>query len=122
MNNAEKKRKLQKLRRKNRTSFKISGNSERPRMSVRRTLRHIFVQVIDDTKHCTLVYASDLDKEIKAKNLKNKTELAKAVGHLIAEKCQKANITQIVFDRGAARYHGRIQVLADAAREKGLKF
>ncbi len=95
----------------------------RPRLSVHRTSRHIYAQVIDDAKGCTVAAASTLEKEMKGK-LKTGADkaAAEAVGKLLAERAVGAGISDVVFDRGAYRYHGRIKALADGAREGGLRF
>ena len=100
---------------------KISGTSEIPRLSVFRSNKQIYAQIIDDEKKSTLVSASSLDKSLKLENGGN-VEAAKAVGKLLAEKAKKAKITKVVFDRGGYLYHGRVQALAEAARENGLEF
>jgi large subunit ribosomal protein L18 len=102
---------------------KLSGSTERPRVSVFRSTRHIYVQVIDDTTQNTLVAASTLSPEL-ADQLKGKkkSEQAKLVGGLLAKKCQEAKIEKIVFDRNGYIYHGRVEALAKGAREAGLKF
>ena len=94
-----------------------------PRLSVFRSISHIYVQVIDDANGTTLTAASSLDKELKGK-LKSggNVEAAKAVGTLVAERAKKAGVETVVFDRGGYIYHGRVKALADAAREAGLKF
>ena len=99
---------------------KISGTKDIPRLSVFRSNKEIYVQIIDDEKQTTLLSASSLDKSLKLKNGGN-VEAAKAVGKLIAEKAKKAKITKVVFDRGGYLYHGRVKALADAARENGLE-
>ena len=99
---------------------KISGTSEIPRLSVFRSNKQIYAQIIDDEKKSTLVSASSLDKSLKLENGGN-IEAAKAVGKLLAEKAKKAKITKVVFDRGGYLYHGRVEALADAARENGLE-
>ena len=99
---------------------KISGTSEIPRLSVFRSNKQIYAQIIDDEKKSTLVSASSLDKSLKLENGGN-IEAAKAVGKLLAEKAKKAKITKVVFDRGGYLYHGRVQALAEAARENGLE-
>lgn len=104
----------------------LSGTSELPRLCVYRSLNHIYAQVIDDTKApsgVTLVSASSLEKEIKEQiaNL-NKKDIAKLVGKVVAERALKAGIEKVVFDRGGYIYTGRVQSLADGAREAGLKF
>lgn len=102
---------------------RISGTAERPRLSVFRSLDNIFVQLIDDVNGVTLASASTIDKEVKAtvKNGGNK-EAAATVGKKIAERALAKNIKTIVFDRSGYIYNGRIQALADAAREAGLEF
>ncbi len=110
-------------RRQARVRAKIYGTADRPRLNVYRSLTGIYAQVINDEVGHTLVSASTIDKEIAAKvEGKTKSEAAKLVGIALAERAQKAGITQVVFDRGGYRYHGRIKALADGAREGGLKF
>ena len=111
------------LRRHQRVRKYVSGSPERPRLSVFRSLVEIYAQVIDDEAGHTIAAASTVDQELreKAKSL-NKTEQAKLVGKLVAERAQKAGINEVVFDRGGFRYIGRVKALADAAREAGLKF
>ena len=102
---------------------KLSGSTERPRLSVFRSMKHIYAQVIDDVSGHTLVSASTVSSEIKAKvDGKNKSAEAVLVGKLLAERAKGQGITQVVFDRGGYKYHGRVKALADAAREGGLKF
>lgn len=107
----------------NRVRNKVSGTAERPRLNVYRSLTQIYAQIIDDVTGTTLVSASTLEKEI-AKNCagKNKTEQAKLVGTAIAERALAKKIDTVVFDRGGYLYTGRVQALADSAREAGLKF
>ena len=100
---------------------KIMGTSEVPRLSVYRSNTGIYAQIIDDETRTTLVSASSLDKYLNLKNGSN-VEAAKVVGKSIAEKAKKANITKVVFDRGGYLYHGRVEALANAARENGLEF
>ena len=104
-----------------RIRLRLSGSPERPRLAVFRSLNHIYAQVIDDTSGKTLAAASSLEKELKVAGQK-KTDEAKSVGRLIAERARSAGIEQVVFDRAGFRYHGRIKSLADAAREAGLEF
>jgi len=101
----------------------VSGTPERPRLSVYRSLAHLYAQVIDDTTGRTLVSASSNDKESRkqAKGGGN-VAAAKVVGKTVAERARQKGISQVVFDRGGYRYHGRVKALADAAREAGLKF
>lgn len=93
----------------------------RPRLSVHRTGRHIYAQVIDDSKGVTVASASTLDKDVKAKN-GSTAEAAADVGKRVAEAAKKAGISSVVFDRGGFLFHGRVKALADAAREGGLEF
>jgi large subunit ribosomal protein L18 len=114
-------------RRKLRIRKNVVGTPERPRLTVFRSARHIYAQVIDDTKGCTLVHASTLSKDLTAsapaegKPVK-KTDKAKQVGALVAKMCLSKSIGQVVFDRNGYKYHGRISALAQAARAAGLKF
>jgi large subunit ribosomal protein L18 len=93
----------------------------RPRLSVHRTGRHIYAQVIDDSKGTTVAAASTIDKDLKAKN-GSTSEAAAEVGKRVAEAAKKAGVTSVVFDRGGFLFHGRVKALADAAREGGLEF
>ena len=99
----------------------MMGTAEVPRLCVFRSNTGIYAQIIDDEAKTTLCSASSLDKELKLKNGSN-IEAAKVVGKSIAEKAKKANITKVVFDRGGYLYHGRVEALANAARENGLEF
>ncbi len=102
---------------------KVFGTSERPRLSVYKSLKHIYAQIIDDTKGVTLVSASTLDKELRGKLSElTKTEEAREVGRLIAKRALEKGIKMVVFDRGGFIYHGRIKALAEGAREGGLEF
>lgn len=116
---------LSKIERKYRIRKRIrkvsSGTAERPRLSVFRSNSEIYVQVIDDRKGETLVAASSRDKDL-AKAKGTKKEVAALVGKAIAEKCSKAGIEKVAFDRGGNLYHGRVKALAEGAREAGLKF
>ena len=98
---------------------KISGTAERPRLNVFRSNKNIYAQVIDDVAGVTLVSASTLDSDV---NGDDKTDQAKAVGELVAKRAVEKKISDVVFDRGGYLYHGRVQALAEAARENGLKF
>ena len=101
----------------------LAGTAERPRLAVFRSNNHIYAQIIDDTVGNTLVAASTMEKEIKASVEKtNNVEAAAAVGTAIAKKALEKGITEVVFDRGGFIYQGKIQALADAAREAGLQF
>jgi large subunit ribosomal protein L18 len=105
--------------RKKRIRSKVIGTSERPRLTVGVSNRHITAQVIDDSKHHTLVYATTVgDKSVNG----TLTDQASAIGKAIAKKCQKAKIKEVVFDRSGKMYHGRVKALAEAAREEGLVF
>ena len=111
------------LRRHQRVRAKLSGTAQRPRLNVFRSLSHIYAQVIDDEQGHTLAAASSIDHEAReAASSGTKTEVAKMVGRLVAERAQAAGITEVVFDRGGYKYHGRVRALAEAAREAGLKF
>ena len=116
-------RRTARLSRKGRIRKKISGSGERPRLSVFRSARHIYVQIVDDVQGRTLVAASTLSSEIKDKlaGLK-KSETAKEVGRLLAEKAKSQGISQVVFDRNGFLYHGRVKAVADSCREHGLVF
>ena len=113
----------ERLRRHTRVRKKISGTAETPRLSVYRSLNHIYVQVIDDVKGVTLCSASTMDKEVKGE-IKDmtKTEAAKAVGKKVAERALAKGVKAVVFDRGGYLYTGRVQAVADGAREAGLEF
>jgi large subunit ribosomal protein L18 len=110
-------------RRKTRVRRKVWGNDERPRLSVYKSLKHIYAQVVSDKRGATLAFASTVSKELRGKlsNTKNK-DAARQVGILLARLCKEKNITNVVFDRGGFLYHGRVQALAEAAREGGLVF
>lgn len=112
---------LARKRRHIRVRKKISGTKERPRLNVFRSTQHIYVQLIDDVQGHTLTSASTVDPEVKGSE-GNKTELAKMVGKLVAERALEKGIKQVVFDRGGFLYHGRIKALAEASREAGLEF
>ena len=109
------------LRRKKGIRAKISGSTERPRLTVFRSCKHIYAQVIDDTASISLAAASDLVKDI-GDGKPNKRERARRVGLAIAKACLAKGITKVVFDRNGYIYHGRVSALADGAREGGLDF
>ncbi|MEN8119099.1 MAG: 50S ribosomal protein L18 [Bacteroidota bacterium] len=109
------------LKIKRRIRKRISGTMEKPRMTVYRSNRNIFVQIIDDVNKNTIIAASSLEKEIAEKKDITKIEQAELVGKLIAEKAGKSGVNNVVFDRNGYLYHGRIKKLADTARENGLK-
>jgi large subunit ribosomal protein L18 len=104
-----------------RIRLRLDGSPERPRLAVFRSLNHIYAQVIDDTSGRTLAAASTLERELRGAK-QSKTEEAKAVGRLVAERAKTAGVERVVFDRAGFRYHGRIRSLAEAAREAGLDF
>ncbi len=111
------------LQRHKRVRRKITGTTQRPRLCVFRSANNIYAQIIDDTNRVTLAAASSLEAEVKgAVNHTGNKEAARKVGELIAKKAVEKGITEVVFDRGGYLYHGRVQVLAEAAREAGLKF
>ena len=113
----------ERLRRHTRVRKKVSGTAQTPRLSVYRSLNHIYVQVIDDVKGVTLCSSSTMEKEVKAEIKKlNKTDAAKVVGKKVAERAKKLGIKEVVFDRGGYLYTGRVQAVADGAREAGLNF
>ncbi|MBT2594457.1 50S ribosomal protein L18 [Arthrobacter sp. ISL-72] len=106
-------------RRQLRIRKRISGTAVRPRLVVNRSARHVFVQVVDDTKGLTVASASTLEADLRAFD-GDKTAKAKRVGELVAERAKAAGIEAVVFDRGGNKYHGRIAAVADGAREGGL--
>ena len=106
-------------RRQLRIRKRISGTAVRPRLVVNRSARHVFVQVVDDTKGLTVASASTLEADLRAFDA-DKTAKAKRVGELVAERAKAAGIEAVVFDRGGNKYHGRIAAVADGAREGGL--
>ena len=111
------------IRRHRRVRKTVFGTSERPRLSVFRSLEHIYAQIIDDTVGNTLISASTLDKEVRGRcEGMKKSEKAKVVGKLLAERALARGVTRVVFDRGGYKYHGRVKALAEAAREAGLDF
>jgi len=113
--------KAQRQKRHKRLRRKVMGTTQRPRLAVFRSLKHIYAQIIDDTKGNTLVAASSLESEV-ASGYTGNVDTAKAVGSLIAKKALAQGIKEVVFDRGGYIYHGRIEALASAAREGGLEF
>jgi large subunit ribosomal protein L18 len=116
-------RELSRIKRKKRIRKKLSGGPERPRLTVFRSDKHIYAQIIDDTAGSTLAAASTLSPEYKHMDpLKGKLAAAKKVGELIARIARDKGITKVVFDRNGFIYHGRVQALADAARQAGLDF
>lgn len=112
--------KSQRVKRHKRVRGKVSGTPERPRLNVFRSEKHIYAQIIDDVAGKTLVSASSVEKDFEG--LGSNKEAARKVGKTVAERAVKAGIEQVVFDRGGYIYHGRVQELAEGAREGGLKF
>ena len=113
----------ERVKRHARVRNKISGTAERPRLCVYRSLTKIYAQIIDDVKGVTIAAASSLDKDlVEALKGKNKTEQAKIVGEAVAKKALKKNVTTVVFDRSGYIYTGRVEALANGAREAGLVF
>lgn len=98
---------------------RVSGTAVRPRLVVNRSARHVFVQVVDDTKGMTVASASTLEADLRAFD-GDKTAKAKRVGELVAERAKAAGVEAVVFDRGGNKYHGRVAAIADGAREGGL--
>lgn len=117
-----KRRDVQRNRRVMRVRKKVRGNAERPRMCIYKSNKHLFVQIIDDEQGKTLVSLGSMMPECKGANSKKSKESARFIGTMIAKKALDKNISQVVFDRGHYQYHGLIAILADAAREVGLKF
>ena len=111
------------VRRHSRVRRRLTGSGERPRLSVYRSLSHIYAQVIDDVSRQTLVSASDVESALKNQaDGKKKADVATLVGNLVAERSKEKGITNVVFDRGGFPFHGRIKALAEAARAGGLEF
>ncbi len=119
---AKLKREEARRRRHRRVRKKVFGTPERPRMAVYRSLRHIYVQLVDDTRGVTLLSASSLDPDFPQVVRGSNRDGAKAVGRLAAQKALARGITSVVFDRGGYLYHGRVKALAEGAREGGLQF
>jgi len=116
-------RKLTRIKRHWRIRSRLTGSTERPRLCVYRSNKHIYAQIVDDKDAKTLVFAGTLDPELKGKLPKTwDREAAKTVGQLIAKRAKDKGISAVVFDRGGYIYHGRIAAVADAAREAGLSF
>ena len=118
MKNLNKEKQAKFFRRQRRARAQMVGTAAKPRLSVFRSLGHIYIQAIDDVNQTTLVATSD--KEIKAKG--KKIEIASQVGELFGKKLAEKKITQAVFDKGAYKYHGRVKALAEGIRKKGIKF
>ncbi|MQA00402.1 MAG: 50S ribosomal protein L18 [Dehalococcoidia bacterium] len=109
------------IRRHTRVRRRVAGTPERPRLAVFRSNQHIYAQLIDDAAGRTLVHASDMEMALRASD-ENKTARAREVGKLVAQRAKAAGLDSVVFDRGGFRYAGRVQALADGAREEGLVF
>lgn len=109
------------LRRHKKVRAKLYGTKEKPRLCVFRSAKHIYAQLVDDEQGKTIAVANDLELK-KSKARKNKVDMAKEIGKLIAKKAQDLKIEKVVFDRGGYKYHGRVKALAEGAREEGLKF
>src|SRR2546425_8065101 len=107
-------------KRHDRIRLRLAGTSERPRLAIYRSVKHIYAQVIDDDAGRTLAAASSLEKDVAADG-RTKTQLAGAVGRLVGRRARDAGINQVVFDRAGFKYHGRVKSLAEAAREAGLE-
>ena len=108
-------------RRHHRVRKQVRGTQSRPRLSVFRSTRHVYAQVIDDVNGQTIASASTMEKDVRGGSTAN-VGAAKAVGQRIGERAKAAGITSVVFDRGGFRYHGRVAAVADGAREAGLEF
>jgi large subunit ribosomal protein L18 len=116
-------REAMRLRRHRRVRKDIGGSADRPRLNVYRSLSQIYAQVIDDRAGRTLAAASSLEADVRTSlQGKNKTDQARLIGRLVAERALAKGVKQVVFDRGGYRYHGRVRALADAARQAGLEF
>jgi large subunit ribosomal protein L18 len=114
---------LARAKRKQRIRIRIKGTSTRPRLCVFRSVKHIYVQVIDDTSGVTLVSASSLEPEVRGRDdLNNKVAVAALIGKLVGERALAKGVKQVVFDRNGFLYHGRVKAVSDGARESGLNF
>jgi large subunit ribosomal protein L18 len=114
-------RSAQRVKRHERIRLRLEGTADRPRLAVFRSLNHIYAQVIDDTTGKTLAAASSLEPTLRGAD-GTKSDDAKRVGQLVAERAKKAGVDKVVFDRAGFQYHGRVRSLAEAAREAGLDF
>jgi large subunit ribosomal protein L18 len=112
---------IARIRRHFRVRKKVSGTSERPRLVVTRSSRHLVAQIVDDTKSVTLASASTMESDLRADS-GDKTKKARRVGQLVADRAKAKGISAVVFDRGGNRFHGRVAALAEGARENGLDF
>jgi len=116
----QKKKTLRRIRRRARTRRRVIGTPTKPRLAVFRSLRHIYVQVIDDMNGTTICSASTRDASMSGST--GTVDGSAAVGKALAERAKEKGISEVIFDRGGFRYHGRVKALAEAAREAGLKF
>ena len=117
--------KAQRIARHSRVRNKVSGTAERPRLAVFRSLKNIYVQIIDDQSGNTIVSASSLEEKVKDKNIagsSGKTNISVVVGQVVAERAKEKGIGSVVFDRGGYKFHGRVKAVAEGAREEGLIF
>ena len=112
----------QRIKRHTRIRKRIRGTAERPRLAVFRSNKHLYAQLIDDVAGRTLASASTVEESLRSESTANSVEFAAKVGHLVAERAAALDITNVVFDRGGFRFHGKIKALADGARQKGLQF
>ena len=123
--NSAKRRSVERSRRAARVRKRVSGTAERPRLCIRRSISHIYAQIVDDVAGKTIAHVGSVGKEfaqkMSGKNL-NKTEVSKLIGEMIAEKAIEQGVKAVVFDRKGYLYHGRVKALAEAARGKGLVF
>ena len=115
-------KKIARLRRHKRIREKVFGASERPRLCVHKSIKHVYAQIIDDQNGTTLVSASTLSPDVRDKVTGNNIESAKVLGEAIGKRALEKDITEVVFDRGGYLYHGKVKALAEAAREAGLEF
>ena len=116
-------RKVSRLKRKRSIRKRLSGTAERPRLSVFRSSRHIYAQLVDDLKGDTIIAASSVEKAVRdLPKFENKVAMAEHVGKLLAERAKEKGIDAVVFDRNGFLYHGRVKALSSGAREAGLKF
>ncbi len=116
-------KKQARLKRKKRIRKKLTGTTQRPRLSVFRSAKHIYAQIIDDTSGRTLAMASSLEKAVKEQDkFENKVAVANFIGKLVAERIMDKGIKEVVFDRNGFLYHGRVKAVSDGAREAGLSF
>jgi large subunit ribosomal protein L18 len=122
MSEADRTRRAARLRRHRRLRKRVEGTAERPRLAVFRSARHIYAQLIDDRAGQTLVAASDLEPALREGASGTKTEIARSVGTVFAQRAQQAGHSAVVFDRGGFAFKGRVRALAEAAREEGLVF